>query len=75
MAYSNFGTAPTLYKNLPRPARFPLISNHAATPLALLAHRAAPEPARLIAFAKKRPGQVNFASAGSGAASRLTTGC
>ena len=78
MCYTpNFGTAPTLYKNLPYdPTKdFAPISNYAATPLMLLAHPSLP-PGNLrefIAFAKKRPGQVNFASAGSGTASRLTT--
>jgi len=78
MAYTpNFATAPTLYKNLPYdPLKdFAPISNYAATPLMLLAHPSLP-PSSLrdfIAFAKKRPGQVNFASAGSGTASRLTT--
>jgi len=78
MCYTpNFGTAPTLYKNLAYdPVRdFAPISNYAATPLMLLAHPSLPAAnlREFIAFARKRPGQVIFASAGGGTASRLTT--
>lgn len=78
MAYTpTFATAVTLYKKLPYdPIRdFAPIALYAMTPLMLVAHPSLP-PATLrefIEFAKKRPGQINYASAGAGTASHLTT--
>ena len=74
---ASFAAAVTLYRKLPYdPIKdFAPITLYAETPLMLLAHPSLP-PANLrefIAFAKKRPGAINFASAGAGTASHLTT--
>jgi tripartite-type tricarboxylate transporter receptor subunit TctC len=78
MAYTaNFAISTTLYKKLPYdPVRdFAPITLYADTPLMLLAHPSMP-PATLrqfIEFAKKRPGEINYASATPGTVSHLTT--
>jgi tripartite-type tricarboxylate transporter receptor subunit TctC len=78
MAYTaNFAISASLYKKLPYdPIRdFAPITLYAETPLMLLAHPSMP-PATLrqfIEFAKKRPGEINYASATPGTVSHLTT--
>jgi tripartite-type tricarboxylate transporter receptor subunit TctC len=78
MAYTaNFAISASLYKKLPYdPIRdFAPITLYADTPLMLLAHPSMP-PATLrqfIEFAKKRPGEINYASATPGTVSHLTT--
>lgn len=78
MAYTaNFAISASLYKKLTYdPVRdFAPITSYAETPLMLLAHPSMP-PATLrqfIEFAKKRPGEINYASATPGTVSHLTT--
>ena len=78
MAYNgNLAAAVSLYQKLAyNPIRdFAPISLYAETPLMFLVHPSMP-PANLrefIGFAKKHPGAINYASAGNGTASHLTT--
>ena len=73
---SAFGINPTLYAKLPYDAirDFAPISNIALTPQTLVAYPvfAAKSVKELVALAKGKPGQVNYASLGSGSTSHLT---
>ncbi len=73
---SAFGINPTLYAKLPYDAirDFAPITNIALTPQTLVANPAfaAKSVKDLIAQAKARPGQINYASLGSGSTSHLT---
>ncbi len=73
---SGFGINPTLYTKLPYDAirDFAPITNIALTPQTLVAYPgyAAKSVKELVALAKERPGQVNYASLGSGSTSHLT---
>jgi tripartite-type tricarboxylate transporter receptor subunit TctC len=78
MAYTaNFAISASLYKKLPYdPIRdFAPITLYAETPLMLLAHPSMPRATlrQFIEFAKKRPGEINYASATPGTVSHLTT--
>lgn len=68
---------PILYKKLPYDtlADFAAISCVAAYPLLLLTHPSLPAKSvrELIALAKDRPGQINYASTGPGSPAHLTT--
>jgi len=73
---SGFGINPTLYAKLPYDAirDFAPISNIALTPQTLVAYPAyaAKSVKEFVALAKGKPGQVNYASLGSGSTSHLT---
>ena len=73
---SAFGINPTLYAKLPYDALrdFAPITNIALTPQTLVANPsfAAKSVKDFIALAKTKPGQVNYASLGSGSTSHLT---
>ena len=73
---SAFGINPTLYAKLPYDAvrDFAPITNIALTPQTLVANPsfAAKSVKDLIALAKAKPGQFNYASLGSGSTSHLT---
>lgn len=73
---SAFGINPTLYSKLQYDAirDFAPIANIALTPQTLVAYPAyeAKTVKELVALAKGRPGQVNYASLGSGSTSHLT---
>jgi tripartite-type tricarboxylate transporter receptor subunit TctC len=73
---SGFGINPTLYAKLPYDAirDFAPITNSALTPQTLVAYPgyAAKSVKELVALAKEKPGQVNYASLGSGSTSHLT---
>jgi tripartite-type tricarboxylate transporter receptor subunit TctC len=73
---SGFGINPTLYAKLPYDAirDFAPITNIALTPQTLVAYPgyAAKSVKELVALAKEKPGQVNYASLGSGSTSHLT---
>ena len=73
---SAFGINPTLYAKLPYDAirDFAPITNIALTPQTLVAYPAyaAKSVKELVALAKGKPGQVNYASLGSGSTSHLT---
>ena len=73
---SAFGINPTLYSKLPYDAirDFAPITNIALTPQTLMANPsfAAKSVKDLVAAAKARPGELNFASLGSGSTSHLT---
>ena len=73
---SAFGINPTLYAKLPYDAirDFAPITNIALTPQTLVAYPgyAAKSVKELVALAKTRPGQLNYASLGSGSTSHLT---
>jgi tripartite-type tricarboxylate transporter receptor subunit TctC len=73
---SAFGINPTLYSRLPYDAirDFAPITNIALTPQTLVASPvfAAKSVKELVAVAKAKPGQINFASLGSGSTSHLT---
>jgi tripartite-type tricarboxylate transporter receptor subunit TctC len=73
---SGFGINPALYAKLPYDAigDFAPITNIALTPQTLVAYPgyAAKSVKELVARAKEKPGQVNYASLGSGSTSHLT---
>jgi len=73
---SAFGINPTLYAKLPYDAirDFAPITNIALTPQTLVVNPsfAAKSVKELVALAKGKPGQVNYASLGSGSTSHLT---
>jgi tripartite-type tricarboxylate transporter receptor subunit TctC len=73
---SAFGINPTLYSKLPYDAikDFAPISNLGLTPQTLVAGLSAPfkTTGEFVAAAKDKPGQVNYASLGSGSTSHLT---
>ena len=73
---SAFGINPTLYAKLPYDAirDFAPITNIALTPQTLVAYPAyaAKSVKEFVALAKGKPGQVNYASLGSGSTSHLT---
>jgi len=73
---SAFGINPTLYAKLPYDAirDFAPIANIALTPQTLVAYPAseARSVKELVNLAKGKPGQVNYASLGSGSTSHLT---
>ena len=73
---SAFGINPTLYSRLPYDAvkDFAPISNLGLTPQTLVAGMSAPfkSTKEFVAAAKDKPGQVNYASLGSGSTSHLT---
>jgi tripartite-type tricarboxylate transporter receptor subunit TctC len=73
---SGFGINPTLYSRLPYDAvkDFAPITNIALTPQTLVSNPgfAAKTVKEFIAAAKAKPGQINFASLGSGSTSHLT---
>jgi len=73
---SAFGINPTLYAKLPYDAirDFAPITNIALTPQTLVAYPAyaAKSVKELVALAKSKPGQVNYASLGSGSTSHPT---
>jgi tripartite-type tricarboxylate transporter receptor subunit TctC len=73
---SGFGINPTLYAKLPYDAirDFAPITNIALTPQTLVAYPGygARSVKELAALAKEQPGQVNYASLGSGSTSHLT---
>jgi len=73
---SGFGINPTLYAKLPYDAirDFAPITNIALTPQTLVAYpgSAARSVREFVALAKEKPGQVNYASLGSGSTSHLT---
>jgi tripartite-type tricarboxylate transporter receptor subunit TctC len=78
LGLGNLGTLainPSVYKKMPfDPARdFAPITLVAGTPLLLVVHPSVPVKSvkELIAFAKARPGQLNFASAGTGGPTHL----
>lgn len=73
---SAFGINPSLYSKLPYDAvrDFAPITNIALTPQTLVVNPsfAAKSVKELVAAAKAKPGQINFASLGSGSTSHLT---
>jgi len=73
---SAFGINPTLYAKLPYDAikDFAPIANLGLTPQTLVANPAAPFKSvkEFVAAAKDKPGQLNFASLGTGSTSHLT---
>jgi tripartite-type tricarboxylate transporter receptor subunit TctC len=73
---SAFGINPTLYAKLPYDVLrdFAPISNLGLTPQTLVASPSAPfrSARELVAAARERPGQINFASLGTGSTSHLT---
>jgi tripartite-type tricarboxylate transporter receptor subunit TctC len=73
---SAFGINPTLYSKLPYDAirDFAPISNLGLTPQTLVAGPSAPMKSvkEFVAAAKEKPGQINYASLGSGSTSHLT---
>jgi tripartite-type tricarboxylate transporter receptor subunit TctC len=73
---SGFGINPSLYAKLPYDAirDFAPITNIALTPQTLVANPsfAAKSVKEFVAVAKAKPGQINFASLGSGSTSHLT---
>jgi len=73
---SGFGINPTLYAKLPYDAvrDFAPITNIALTPQTLVANPgfAAKSVKEFVAAAKAKPGQINYASLGSGSTSHLT---
>jgi tripartite-type tricarboxylate transporter receptor subunit TctC len=73
---SGFGINPTLYTRLPYDAvkDFAPITNIALTPQTLVANPGftAKTVKEFVAAAKAKPGQINFASLGSGSTSHLT---
>lgn len=74
---SAFGINPTLYVKLPYDAvkDFEPIINLALTPQTLVASPSAPFKTvkELVAYAREKPGAVNYASLGAGSTSHLTT--
>jgi tripartite-type tricarboxylate transporter receptor subunit TctC len=74
---SAFGINPSLYAKLPYDAvrDFEPIINLALTPQTLVASPAAPFKTikELVAYAREKPGTVNYASLGAGSTSHLTT--
>ena len=73
---SAFGINPTLYAKLPYDAinDFAPIANLGLTPQTLVANPSAPFKSvkEFVAAAKEKPGQLNYASLGSGSTSHLT---
>ncbi len=72
---SAFGINPTLYSKLPYDAikDFAPIANLGLTPQVLVANLLAAKTVKeLVDAAKQRPGQINYASLGSGSTSHLT---
>ncbi|MGE5523576.1 MAG: Bug family tripartite tricarboxylate transporter substrate binding protein [Rhodospirillaceae bacterium] len=72
---SAFGINPTLYSKLPYDVLrdFAPISNLGLTPQTLVANPSAFKTAQeFVAAARERPGQINFASLGTGSTSHLT---
>jgi tripartite-type tricarboxylate transporter receptor subunit TctC len=73
---SAFGINPTLYAKLPYDALkdFAPVSNLGLTPQTLVSGPSSPfgSTKELVAAAKAKPGQVNFASLGAGSTSHLT---
>ena len=71
----SFAVNPNLYRNLPfDPVRdFTPITHLTSSPLLLVAHPSLPVKSvrQLIALAKARPGEINFASPGSGQSPHL----
>jgi tripartite-type tricarboxylate transporter receptor subunit TctC len=79
LGLGNLGTLainPALYKEVPYDSlrSFAPVSLIGGTPLILAAHASLParNASELIALAKARPGQLNYASAGSGGPTHLT---
>lgn len=74
---SAFGINPTLYTRIPYDAvkDFDPIINLALTPQTLVANTSAPfkNIKELVAYAREKPGAVNYASLGAGSTSHLTT--
>lgn len=74
---SAFGINPTLYARIPYDAvrDFDPIINLALTPQTLVASPSAPFKTlkEFVAFAREKPGTVNYASLGAGSTSHLTT--
>ncbi len=74
---SAFGINPTLYAKLPYDAvkDFDPIINLALTPQTLVASPSAPFKSvkELVAYARDKPGTINYASLGAGSTSHLTT--
>jgi tripartite-type tricarboxylate transporter receptor subunit TctC len=74
---SAFGINPTLYARLPYDAvkDFDPIINLALTPQVLMASNGAPFKSlkEFVAYAREKPGVVNYASLGAGSTSHLTT--
>ena len=74
---SAFGINPTLYSRIPYDAvkDFDPIINLALTPQTLVANASAPfkNIKELVAYAREKPGTVNYASLGAGSTSHLTT--
>jgi len=72
---STFAINPTLYKKLPFDQKKDLlpVTQFASTPFILLVHPALPVGSvrELIAYAKKRPGELNYASGGIGNSGHL----
>src|SRR5688572_8101359 len=73
---SGFGINPTLYAKLPYDVLrdFAPITNIALTPQTLVANPGfgAKSAKELVALARSRPGQINYASLGAGSTSQLT---
>ena len=73
---SAFGINPTLYAKLPYDAinDFAAISNLGLTPQTLVVNPSTPYKTvkEFVAAAKEKPGQINYASLGSGSTSHLT---
>ena len=74
---ASYTFAPGLYKNLPYDAikDFKPITNVAQGPLVLIVHPSMPVSSvrELIALARKRPGEIHYASAGVGSNIHMTT--
>ena len=74
---ASYTFAPGLYKDLPYDAikDFKPITNLASAPLVLVVHPSMPVKSvkELIALARKRPGEINYASAGIGSNIHMTT--
>ena len=74
---SAFGINPSLYARLPYDAMkdFDPIINLALTPQVLMASNSAPFKSlkEFVAYAREKPGTVNYASLGAGSTSHLTT--
>ena len=75
LVYTTHATTPSIYGKLPYDpvADFATITIAAAAPLFLVAHPKIPVTSvrELIAYAKTRPGELNFCSAGNGSGSHL----
>jgi len=76
MAASTLAINPVMYKKVPYDALrdFATITQAASLPNVLVVHPSLPVKslAELIAYAKQRPGQVNFASAGIGTSPQMS---